>query len=184
MNLDAVQAQFGANAANYATSKVHAKGASLERMVELVGPQADWTALDIATAAGHTAFAFAAHVASVVASDATQEMLEVAAGVATDRGIDNVSFEFADAHDLPFEDDRFDLVTCRIAPHHFDRPADFVAEAARVAKPGGLVAICDNIAPEDEVVATWCDDFERRRDHSHLRCLPIALDRWMHRDPR
>lgn len=174
MNLDAVRAQFGANAANYATSKVHAKGASLSRMVELVEPSADWAALDIATAAGHTAFVFAPHVRSVVASDATYEMLEVAAGVAAERGIDNVSFEFADAHELPFDSDHFDLVTCRIAPHHFERPADFVAEAARVTKPGGVLAICDNVAPENRAVATWCDNFERRRDHSHLRCLPIS----------
>ena len=48
-----VQQQFGANAAAYATSAVHAKGASLARLVELVKPGADWSVLDIATGAGH-----------------------------------------------------------------------------------------------------------------------------------
>lgn len=172
--LEASQAQFGANAANYATSTVHAKGASLGRLVELVEPQPDWQTLDVATAAGHTAFALAPHVASVVASDATTEMLEVAAGVATERGIDNVTFEFADAHDLPFEDGSFDLVTCRIAPHHFERPAVFVAECARVLTSGGVLGIVDNLAPEEPETARWSDDFERRRDRSHLRCLPIS----------
>ncbi len=171
---EASQRQFGANAANYATSEVHAKGASLGRIVELVEPQSTWRALDIATAAGHTAFALAPHVASVVASDVTSEMLDVAAGVATERGIDNVTFEYADAHDLPFEEASFDLVVCRIAPHHFEDPKTFVAEAARVLAPGGTFAVVDNLAPEDPDTARWCDDFERRRDLSHLRCLPIS----------
>ena len=44
---EASQRQFGANAANYATSEVHAKGASLGRIVELVDAQPTWRALDI-----------------------------------------------------------------------------------------------------------------------------------------
>ena len=35
------------------------------------------------------------------------------------RGFDNVAVEYADADALPFGNDKFDLVTCRIAPHHF-----------------------------------------------------------------
>lgn len=170
------QRQFGANAANYATSAVHAKGASLGRLVELIDPQPTWSMLDIASAAGHTAFAFAPRVASVISSDATPEMLEVAAGVAADQGITNVTFEPADAHALPFDDDRFDLVTCRIAPHHFSDPAKFVTEAARVLVPGGVFGLVDNLAPAQPDAAVWCDDFERRRDLSHLRCLPV--DEW------
>lgn len=172
--LRASQSQFGRNAANYATSTVHAKGASLSRIVEMIDPQPHWHALDIATAAGHTAFAVAAQVDSVVATDVTPEMLEVAAGVAVDRSITNVTFELADAHDLGFDDASFDLVTCRIAPHHFSDPATFVSEAARVLRPAGLFAVVDNLAPEDSDAARWCDDFERRRDHSHLRCLPAT----------
>lgn len=172
--LEASQQQFGKNAANYATSTVHAKGASLGRIVEMVKPQVSWRALDIATAAGHTAFAVAPHVTSVVATDVTPEMLDVASGLAEERSVTNVSFEVADAHALGFDDASFDLVTCRIAPHHFSDPAAFVAEAARVLRPGGTFALVDNLAPEDAEAAQWCDDFERRRDHSHLRCLPAS----------
>ena len=50
--LAASKSQFGKNAANYATSTVHAKGASLGRIVEMLAPHAGWRALDIATAAG------------------------------------------------------------------------------------------------------------------------------------
>ena len=76
MTKSLVQQQFGAHAAAYATSVVHAKGASLGRLVELVKPESHWQALDIATGAGHTAAAFAPHVARVIASDITDEMLD------------------------------------------------------------------------------------------------------------
>ena len=101
-------------------------------------------------------------------------MLAVAERVATERGITNVTFVEADAHALGFDDDSFDLVTCRIAPHHFFDPAQFVGESARVLRPGGLFGLVDNLAPEDTESAVWCDDFERRRDLSHLRCLPAS----------
>ncbi len=76
-HLDLVRSQFGANAANYATSSVHAKGASLQRLLDVLEPRPAWRALDIATAAGHTAFALAPHVDEVVATDVTPEMLDV-----------------------------------------------------------------------------------------------------------
>ena len=172
--LAASKSQFGKNATNYATSTVHAKGASLGRIVEMIQPQPLWHALDIATAAGHLAFALAPHVASVTATDVTPEMLTVAAGIAEERQIINVTFAEADAHALNFDDESFDLVTCRIAPHHFSDPATFVRETARVLRPGGVFGLVDNLAPEDSEAARWCDDFERRRDLSHLRCLPAS----------
>ncbi|MCA9917809.1 MAG: methyltransferase domain-containing protein, partial [Anaerolineales bacterium] len=128
MSKQKVQQQFGANAAAYATSTVHAKGYSLARLVEITQPQPDWQVLDVATAAGHTAFVFAPHVAHVIASDLTPEMLTVAAGLATEKGLSNVSFEPADAEALPYQDATFDLVTCRIAPHHFPDIQQFITE--------------------------------------------------------
>ena len=45
------QERFGTFAATYATSRSHAKGGSLPRLVELLAPQPDWTALDKVAAA-------------------------------------------------------------------------------------------------------------------------------------
>src|SRR5262249_22631474 len=56
---DLVRRQFGLNAQRYVESYDHAKGESLERMVEVVDPRPDWTVLDIATGGGHTALEFA-----------------------------------------------------------------------------------------------------------------------------
>lgn len=169
-----VQQQFGATAASYATSKVHAQGASLARLVELVQPQANWQVLDIATAAGHTAFIFAPHVAHVIASDITPEMLTVAEEQAAKKGITNAATQLADAEDLPFADSTFDLVTCRIAPHHFPHIDRFLAESARVLKAGGTLAVVDNITPDDRQAADYIDGIERLRDPSHVHCLSLA----------
>jgi ubiquinone/menaquinone biosynthesis C-methylase UbiE len=187
MSKSLVQQQFGAHAAAYATSTVHAKGASLGRLVELVKPQRHWQALDIATGAGHTAAAFAPHVAHVIASDITREMLAEAAKLAASKGLANMETAHADAEALPFADGRFDLVTSRIAPHHFPDVPKFVAEVWRVLKPGGTFALVDNIAPdalstpgfsasELHDAALTYNAFEKLRDPSHGRCL--GLEEW------
>lgn len=176
MSQEEVKKFFGANAAAYATSKVHAKGASLARLCELVDPQPNWRALDVATAAGHTAFVFAPHVAQVIATDITPQMLDVAAKLAAEKGLTNVTFQEADAEQLPFGDGDFDLVTCRIAPHHFPHIERFIAEAARVLRPGGILAVVDNISPDDAVASEAYNAFEKARDPSHGRCW--SVDEW------
>lgn len=163
--------QFGANAVNYASSRVHARGASLDRMAELIDPDPSWVVLDIATAAGHTGLRLAPQVASLVASDLTAEMVRLTRQRASDAGHANVEVAQADAEHLPFRTTGFDLVTCRIAPHHFPRPRAFVTEVARVLHPGGSFVMVDNTVPSDPAAARWYNDWERRRDPSHVRCL-------------
>src|SRR5262245_66330388 len=114
-----VQQQFGATAQQYLTSKPHAQGRSLERLVELTAPQPHWRALDVATGAGHVAYAFAPRVAQVIATDITTEMLAVVGAERERRGLANLHLAFARAEALPFAAGSLDLVTCRIAPHHF-----------------------------------------------------------------
>ncbi len=167
-----VRDQFGANAAAYATSSVHAKGTSLSRLVALTQPQAGWRVLDVATGAGHTALAFAPRVAEVVATDITPQMLRETAVLAHSRHITNLKTELADAENLPFASETFDLVTCRIAPHHFPGVPCFVAEAARVLRPGGLLAVADNVAPAGAAGA-YVNAFEKLRDPGHGRCLTV-----------
>ena len=142
MSKDQVRQQFGANAAAYVSSPTHAQGASLARLVELADPRSEWRVLDVATATGHTALAFAPRVAAVVGLDLTPEMLPLAARLAEERGATNVAFTVGDVDDLPFGG-AFDLVTCRIAPHHFADIGRFLIETTRVLRPGGLLAVVD-----------------------------------------
>ena len=117
------QARFGQYAQDYVDSKSHAAGADLERLVALAAPQADWIALDVATGGGHTALKIAPHVRQVVAVDLTPKMLAAAHTFIEAQAVDNVVFAAGDAEQLPFAPASFELVTCRIAPHHFSRRA-------------------------------------------------------------
>ena len=161
------QERYNKFAQGYVTSKNHAKGWELDRLVELAQPQAEWVMLDVATGGGHTALKFAPHVAHATASDLTPNMLKAAEENIRGKGITNVDFKQADAEDLPFDDSSFDLVTCRVAPHHFPNVPKFISEVYRVLKAGGVFIMQDHVVPEDEESARFIDHFERLRDPSH-----------------
>lgn len=169
-----VQQQFGAHAASYTTSPVHAKGESLARLTDLTQPQRDWIVLDVSTGAGHTALAFAPLVARVIATDLTPQMLNAARQLATERKLSNVGFTPADAHALPFGACTFDLVTNRIALHHYADAREAVREMGRVCKHGGTVALVDNVVPSEEETSTYINQFERLRDPSHHWAHPLS----------
>jgi ubiquinone/menaquinone biosynthesis C-methylase UbiE len=181
-----IQDQFTDKAAAYATSAVHAEGASLSRLVALVQPQPEWRVLDVATGAGHTALTIAPHVTAVVAADLTPAMLPVAAQLARARGLSNLSYVVAAAEVLPFGAGAFHLVTCRIAAHHFGDVGAFVGESARLLRPAGLLALVDNVVPGEAGLrrgkdrerarnaGRYLNAFEKLRDPSHGRCLSQA----------
>lgn len=169
-----VQSQFGASTEAYATSDIHARGESLAILVELVQPQPDWRALDVATGAGHTALTFAAHVAGVIATDLTEAMLTKTAELAAERGLTNVETKIADAESLPFDDGTFDLVTCRLAFHHFPHPHQALGDFARVLKPGGTLGFTDNITVPNRQAAGYYNAYEKLRDPSHHWVYPLV----------
>jgi ubiquinone/menaquinone biosynthesis C-methylase UbiE len=170
---DAVRHQYGAVGNAYVTSAGHATGRDLERMVFLSDASPDTRMLDIATGGGHVARAFAPYVRSIVASDLTPEMLAHTGTAFREWGLENVTTQVADAEDLPFADGAFDLVTCRIAPHHFPNVEAFVREAYRVLAPNGTVVLVDSTVPEGEQGAFF-NRFEKLRDPSHVRSLTVG----------
>jgi SAM-dependent methyltransferase len=164
-----IQRQFGAAAAGYATSPVHAGGPSLEAIVERAALTGRERALDVGCGAGHTALALARNAAEVVALDLTEEMLATAAGLARERGLANVWFKRGRAEALPFGDGSFDVVTSRLCAHHYADPAAATREAARVLRPGGKYLLVDTYASEDPVEDTYLNAIEVLRDPSHVR---------------
>jgi ubiquinone/menaquinone biosynthesis C-methylase UbiE len=175
-----VKEQFSKTAQAYVTSNVHAKGAELELMLELSGDVSNKHVLDIATGGGHTALAFAKAGAVVTATDLTAVMLGAARTFIQSQGVDSVIFQEAKAEALPFENASFDIVTCRIAAHHFAGPEKFVAEVSRVLKPDGLFLLVDNISPNDNKLAEVMNYIEKTRDPSHVWAysIPTWLD-WL-----
>jgi ubiquinone/menaquinone biosynthesis C-methylase UbiE len=161
--------RFSRHAAHYVTSETHAKGDDLERILAVAAPQAHWRALDIATGGGHTALKLAPQVRQMIAADLALPMLRGAREFITGKGAANVAYVNCDAEALPFASGSFDLVTCRIAPHHFPHAERFVMEAARILKRGGVFVMQDQVLPDDRRAAQYVEAFERLRDPSHHR---------------
>ena len=172
---EAVQAQFGATAAAYSVSAGHGDPTALNTLVALAAPRSTDAVLDIATGAGHTALAFAPHVERVVAYDLTEAMLAETAKNAAQRGLANVTTQQGPAEKLPFPGAAFDIVTVRLASHHFADNAAAVREMARVTKPGGTVVVVDNYGPEDEALDAQLQHIEKLRDPSHVRSYRLSV---------
>ncbi len=85
------------------------------------------------------------------------------------KGLTNVKAVVMDVEDLRFEDHSFDAVTSRIAPHHFYDIDKAVSEMARVLKPGGVLVIEDNSAPENQGLDHFINALEKQRDPTHVR---------------
>ena len=72
-----------------------------------------------------------------------QRQLDYAKGYITPRAGNTLSLTLGDACDMPFEDNSFDVITALECAFHFDSRERFLAEVARVLKPGGRFALCD-----------------------------------------
>lgn len=168
------QQRYSQLAQKYVESETHAKGSELQRLADIANPQPDWLVLDVATGGGHTARTFAALTGHVIASDLTLQMLFAARQHLAEYGVQNVSFATAGAENLPFQDGIFDLVTCRIAAHHFPDAQNFVSQAVRVLKPGACLLLQDHVLPDEENAARYVDAFEKLRDPSHNRAFSQA----------
>jgi len=112
------------------------------------------TALDVASGGGHTARRLREAGFDVVT-------LDPAPGMAAD--------VLARAEEIPFADSSFDVVACRIAPHHFSDVRAAVGELARVAR--ALVLIEDTLYAGEQV-----EEAERLRDPTHVRSY--AEEEW------
>jgi len=182
MKLDPVQQasqeQFARQSHRYAKGHVLENtedvAAALSRLV--LPPRA--RVLDIATGAGHTALFFAERGHDVTAADIAAPMLERVREAACKRDV-TITTKLHAAEALPYADGEFDLVTCRVAAHHFSSPENFVRETARVLKPGGWFLLIDGSVADDHAEAEeWMHKIEKLRDPSHHRMLtPRAWSR-------
>ena len=167
-----VRDQFSQHADYYAQSISHAEGNTINALLDFADPKGTEQTLDIATGTGFTAFALAPKVAYIVATDLTPEMVEKAAELAQEQAIKNIAFSVAAAEALPFDDASLDLVTCRLAPHHFQDVRAFLSEVHRVLRTDGLFCMTDSVSPESEKLRAWQNRVERLRDNSHVYGYP------------
>ncbi|AXW63660.1 SAM-dependent methyltransferase (plasmid) [Ralstonia solanacearum] len=169
-----VDQQFGQVAQAYLTSTVHAQGADLDALAALARATPHANVLDLGCGGGHASFAVAPHAASVVAYDLSADMLGVVAAEGARRGLTQLRTQAGRAEALPFDDGTFDIVATRFSAHHWYDVRAGLAEARRVLKPGGRLAVVDIVAPETPLLDTLLQTAEVLRDASHVRDYRIA----------
>lgn len=168
----AAQEQFDRQSRNYGRSHILSNVADVDAALAHTSLPARARVLDVATGAGHTGLHLASLGHEVTCADLSAAMLERVREGAAERGL-HVETRQHPAEELPYADGSFELVTCRIAAHHFSSPAAFVRETARVLRPGGTFLLIDGSVPDDEPEAeAWLHQVEKLRDPSHARLLP------------
>jgi len=97
--------------------------------------------LDVATGTGEPGLSIAAKLKTgkVTATDLSEKMLDVASEHATHRGIQNFETLCCDVTEMPFEDETFDGITCRLSFMFFPDMDLALREMIRVLKPGGRI---------------------------------------------
>jgi ubiquinone/menaquinone biosynthesis C-methylase UbiE len=106
--------------------------------------------LDVATGTGLQAFAFAKRGYEVTGIDLSEAMISVAKKKNKYR---NVKFEAADATNLPFEDNSFDVSSVSFALHEMPLSIGekVLREMVRVTKPKGIVVVVDYDLPKNKL---------------------------------
>jgi SAM-dependent methyltransferase len=170
---DLVEQQFGPRAGAYLTSSVHAEGADLAALADLVRARPGCAVLDIGCGGGHVAYAAAAAGGLVTAYDLSAEMLGVVAAEAARRGLP-VTTRQGIAEQLPFGTASFDVVLSRFSAHHWRDFAAGIREAGRVLRPGGVAGFADVISPGLGALDTYLQAVELLRDVSHVRDRSLA----------
>lgn len=161
--------QFGKRSANYGRGHILANVADVESVLRDVEFAPGSSVLDVATGGGHTALYLARRGLKVTIGDVATEMLDAAARLLEGEGFACTAKRFP-AEEIPFADQSFGGVTCRVAAHHFSSPQGFAAEVARVLKPGGWFLLIDGSVPDESPVAEeWLHTVEKLRDPSHGR---------------
>jgi len=120
------------------------------RAVDLASVGPGSKVLDVATGTGDLAIELASRGAEVVASDFSEEMLELAR-----RKAPEITFEWANAMELPYASDTFDATTVGFGVRNFGDLSQGVRELARVVRPGGKVVILEMTTPTKPPLSTF-----------------------------
>jgi ubiquinone/menaquinone biosynthesis C-methylase UbiE/DNA-binding transcriptional ArsR family regulator len=175
-------------------------------LVELVGAKPVDSLLDLGTGTGRILQLLDGKYRKAVGVDASRDMLSVARTNLDKSGTARASVRHGDIFNLPLEGQDFDLITIHQVLHFLYDPQAAIAEAARVLRPGGRLAIID-FAPHEleylreahahqrlgfshEVMAGWLakaglqveKTIDLKDDAAKEGALTVTL--WLARDPR
>jgi demethylmenaquinone methyltransferase/2-methoxy-6-polyprenyl-1,4-benzoquinol methylase len=124
-----------------------------ERAADLAALGPGGRALDVASGTGDLAVELARRVGpsgTVVGSDFSEAMLDRAREKSS-----AVTWEWANALELPYPDDGFDAATVGFGARNFSDLDRGLAEMARVVRPGGRVVILEITTPQRPPLSTF-----------------------------
>jgi demethylmenaquinone methyltransferase/2-methoxy-6-polyprenyl-1,4-benzoquinol methylase len=192
-----VRRMFAAIARSYdLNNRLHSFGrdqAWRKAAVKLADVREGEQVLDCACGTGDLTLAFARTGAKrVVGTDFTQEMLDIAGTKLADQS-GRVTFQQADAMNLPFDDESFDIVSIAFGIRNVADPARAIAEFYRVLRPGGRVVILEFDEPRNPLIRLGNDLYTKHimpmtatliaRDRSGAyRYLPKSVETFMKRE--
>ncbi len=171
-NLQTVRAVYNRVAAIYAASKKEEDLPRIHHLVRFAALPKDLDILDVGTGPGTLALALAdAGARLVLGVDISEAMLEQAEYLrltTASPSHERVGFRLAPAHNLPFADDRFDAVFCRLILQYLKHPQESIREMVRVLKPGGHLILAELLSVDDPVKRATQNAIEERRDPGHV----------------
>ena len=121
-----------------------------DEMIKLLNPKENETVLDVATGTGQPGISIAAKIGNgkIIFTDLAAGMLEIAEENARKAGIRNFETQVCDVSELPFADNSFDIISCRLGFMFFPDMQMAAKELTRVLKPGGRITTSVWSGPE------------------------------------
>jgi SAM-dependent methyltransferase/biotin operon repressor len=117
--------------------------------------------VDLGAGEGVLSQLLARQAKSVVCIDNSPAMVKVGTELAKEHGFENLTYKLGDIEQVPLPDNSVDLALLSQALHHARRPEDAIAEAWRILRPGGRLAVLD------------------LNQHSFEKAREIYADRWL-----
>jgi ArsR family transcriptional regulator len=111
-----------------------------EALLKLLPPM---VIADLGAGEGTISQLMAQRAKRVVAVDNSEKMVEFGSDLAKKHGIENLEYRLGDIEDVPIRSGTVDLAFLSQALHHASHPERATAEAWRILKPGGRIAILD-----------------------------------------
>ena len=115
-----------------------------QALIDDAGIVAGQSILDVAGGSGEPSLTISKRVGptgSVICTDVVAEMVNLAQSEARQKGLTNIEFRQCAADALPFENDSFDVVVCRLGAMFFPDPLAAMREMLRVAQSPGVIAL-------------------------------------------
>jgi ubiquinone/menaquinone biosynthesis C-methylase UbiE len=146
----------------------------IEKMAEVSSVDAASEVADVGTGTGFVAAGIAPRVKRVVGIDNSPAMLEAARENLWALGASIVDLVIGEVSPLPLADCSVDAAFANMVLHHVEDPEAMLREMARAVRPGGMVAITDEV----EHPYAWM-----REEHADV-CLGFEWGRWGATSPR